>query len=106
MISFPEMYHIMAECLINQEDVSGAVGLLNTLRQNRGIKSLIATTIDPDNLKEILMKDIVRETLTSGQTFFLFKRWNRNIYNGTSDVVMDANKWTIPLPQSEVSYQL
>ena len=106
MISFPEMYHIMAECLMNQGNVNGAVGLLNTLRENRGVKSWIATTIVPDSLKEILMKDIVRETLTSGQTFFLFKRWGRNIYNGMSDIVMDANKWTIPLPQSEVSYQL
>ena len=106
VISFPEMYHIMAECLMNQGNVNGAVGLLNTLRENRGVKSWIATTIDPDSLKEILMKDIVRETLTSGQTFFLFKRWGRNIYNGMSDIVMDANKWTIPLPQSEVSYQL
>lgn len=106
VISFPEMYHIMAECLLNQEKVADAVSLLNTLRGNRGAKSRIDPETPASTFREILKKDIIRETLTSGQTFFFFKRLNWNIYNGTSNVVMDANKWTIPLPQSEVSYQL
>lgn len=105
VISFPEMYHIMIECLLNQERTTEAVELLNTLRKNRGAKTAILASTDIDDLREILKKDIIRETLTTGQTFFRFKRLDEDIYNGTSDIVMEPNKWTIPLPQSETAYQ-
>ena len=106
IISFPEMYHVLVECLINQGNIGEAVELLNKLRKSRGLKTTILEDVDIETLNEILKKDIIRETLTSGQTFFLFKRLNQNIYNGDSDIVMEASSWIIPLPDSETSYQL
>lgn len=106
VIRFSEMYHIVIECLIHQERVEEAVNILNDLRTNRGAKTKIPTTISGDDLMEILLKDIIRETLTEGQTFFMFKRLNRGIYNGASDRILSAGEWYAPLPQSEIAYQL
>ncbi len=106
IVSFPEMYHIMIECLIDQGRTVEAVTLLNTLRKNRGAKRVIGENTPAEELKEILINDIIRETLTSGQTFFMFKRLNRNIYNGDTDIVMEPINWIIPLPSSEIDYQL
>lgn len=105
IISFPEMYHILIECMINRNQVADAVGLLNTIRKNRGAKATILETITADELKEKLVNDIIRETLTMGQTFYMFKRLNRDIFNGNADIKMSPEKWTIPLPQSETDYQ-
>lgn len=106
VMRFTEMYHILVECNIRQNKVTDAVTILNDLRTNRGAKTKIANTVSGPALMEILIKDIVRETLTEGQTFFLFKRLNRNIYNGATDRVMQPADWFAPLPQSEVAYQL
>ncbi|WP_065219557.1 MULTISPECIES: RagB/SusD family nutrient uptake outer membrane protein [Butyricimonas] len=105
VISFPEMYHIMIEYLIDKNRIPEAVTLFNTLRRNRGAKAALPETIYPEDLKEKLVYDIIRETLTSGQTFFMFKRLNRNIYNGSSNITMEPKNWTMPLPQSETDYQ-
>lgn len=106
VIRFSEMYHILIECYIRQSNITDAVNLLNTLRLNRGAKEKISTSISANELMEVLVNDVVRETLTEGQTFFLFKRLNRSIYNGNSDVIMRPQDWYAPLPQSEIAYQL
>jgi hypothetical protein len=106
VMRFTEMYHILVECNIRQNKIADAVTILNDLRTNRGAKTKIANTVSGPALMEILINDIVRETLTEGQTFYLFKRLNRNIYNGATDRVMQPADWFAPLPQSEVAYQL
>lgn len=106
VVRFSEMYHILIECNIRQGKITDAVNMLNDLRLNRGAKQKISTSITANELMEVLIKDVVRETLTEGQTFFLFKRLNRNIFNGDADVVMNPSDWYAPLPQSEIAYQL
>lgn len=106
IIRFSEMYHILIECLIEQGKVSDAAELLNTLRTKRGVKfNQIPLTISAGDLKEKLVNDVVRENLTEGRTFFFFKRLNRGIYNGDTNIELTASQWTIPLPDSETSYQ-
>ncbi len=105
IISFPEMYHIMIECLIEKGKTAEALELLSALRLKRGAKRTLSETMHADELKEILINDIIRETLTSGQTFFMFKRLNRNIYNGSTDITMEPQNWIVPIPQSEAAYQ-
>lgn len=95
----------MIECMINKNQITEAVGLLNTIRQKRGAKTTIPETIAADQLKERLVTDIIRETLTMGQTFYMFKRLNRDIFNGEENIKMSSEKWTVPLPQSETDYQ-
>ncbi|MDR0766145.1 MAG: RagB/SusD family nutrient uptake outer membrane protein [Odoribacteraceae bacterium] len=105
VIRFSEMYHIMIECLIEQGRVPEALTLFRTLRTNRGAKATIAETIPVEELKDKLVLDIVRETLTEGQTFFLFKRLNRDMFNGTESIIMSPRDWVIPIPDSETTYQ-
>ncbi len=106
VLRFTEMYHILIECLNRQGRTPDAVTIMNDLRLRRGAKVKIAATISADDLMNILVKDIVRETLTEGQGFFVFKRLNRNIFNGPTDLVMKPADWYAPLPQSETAYQL
>lgn len=106
VLRFSEMYHIMIEYYIRNGNVTDAVPILNDLRTRRGAKLKIPNTISAADLMEKLVKDITRETLTEGQTFFLYKRLNRNIFKGETDRVMTAKDWTAPLPLSETAYLL
>lgn len=106
VIRFSEAYHILAECLIDNGETDAAANILNELRINRGAKAMIPVNTPADELMDILVKDIVRETMTEGQTFFMFKRLNRNIFNGASDRIMAPRDWFAPLPLSETAYQL
>lgn len=106
VLRFSEMYHILIECHIQKNRIADAVTILNDLRTNRGAKARIASTISKTDLMEVLVNDIIRETLTEGQAFYMFKRLNRNIFNGNSNRIMKPNEWFSPLPQSETAYQL
>jgi starch-binding outer membrane protein, SusD/RagB family len=106
VMRFTEMYHILIECYARAGRINDAVTILNDLRLRRGAKVKILNTVSADELMDILVKDVVRENLTEGQAFFLFKRLNRNIFNGETDRIMNPKDWYAPLPQSEVAYQL
>lgn len=106
LIRFSEVYHILIETLIDKGDMENAIALFTTVRTNRGAKRKFDSSISPEELKEELYRDIIKETLTEGQTFFFFKRLNRNLYNGSSARVMEDKEWFIPIPTSESSYQL
>lgn len=105
VMRFSEMYHILAECLTWQQRVPEAVAILNDLRTSRGATRRIETTLTAEEFMDVLVNDIIRETLTEGQTFFLFKRLNRNIYRGATDRVMAPLDWIAPIPPSEINYQ-
>jgi len=106
VIRLSEMYHIMIEVLNKQGRVGEAVALLNAVRTARGAKRKIASTVSTSELQEILINDMVRETLTEGQTFFMFKRLNHSIFNGSTSRIMKPEDWSSPIPQSESAYQL
>ena len=57
------------------------------------------------NIETLASQWEIRETLTEGQTFFMFKRLNRDIFNGSSDIKMTPEKWVVPIPYSESAYQ-
>ncbi len=104
VIRISEIYHILIECHIRKNNMSQAIALFNDLRLARGAKEKIASDISPDNLMDKLVNDIIRETLTEGQTFFMYKRLNRNIFNGETDIMMEARNWTLPIPYSETAF--
>lgn len=106
VIRFSEVYHILIECLNKEGKTEDAVKILNDLRTNRGAKVKISSTISALDLMEVLVKDIIRETLTEGQTFYMFKRLNRNIFYGATDRIMNPEDWVAPIPPSENAYQL
>ena len=46
---------------------------------------------------------MTREFMSEGQTFYLYKRLNRSLYNGTGSIDMNG-KYVLPLPDSEINY--
>lgn len=105
VVRFPEMYHIMIEHLIAKEEFGSAHTLSAELRLARGTND---SQIPGDNtdgaFTDFLVNDMVREGLTEGQVFFMFKRLNRDIFNGATNVAMTPAKFTPPYPNSETSY--
>ena len=105
LLRFSELYHIQLECmLLHRNERREAIELLNTMRAKRGCKLNIEQETTKEVLLEILYNDIIRETLTEGQTFFMFKRLNRDIYNGATNIEMKSENWYAPLPDGETSY--
>jgi len=99
-----ESYHILIECLLHDNKTQEATEWMNHFRSKRGCKLMIEEGRSKEDLLEILYNDIIRETLTEGQTFFLFKRLNRDVYNGASSIKMTPEKWYSPIPDEESSY--
>lgn len=99
-----EIFHILIECNIRKGDIPQAVTLFNTLRINRGVRTPLPYSVDANSLMEKLVNDIIRETLTEGQTFFMYKRLNHDIFNGETNIVINPQSLTIPIPYSETAY--
>ncbi|MDO5665727.1 MAG: RagB/SusD family nutrient uptake outer membrane protein [Bacteroidia bacterium] len=104
IIRFSEMYHVMIEYYIHKGNIPEAINLLNDLRLARGAKARVANDVTSDVLMDKLVIDIIRETLTEGQTFFMYKRLKRDIFNGATNIIMEPQDWTIPIPHSETAY--
>jgi hypothetical protein len=102
LIRISEMYYIAAE---TEEDPAVAIDYLNTVRYNRGLVDL---PLSADIQSEIL-KEYQKEFYGEGQLFFYYKRKNAlSIPDGSSttgDVIMDTNKYVVPLPESETDYR-
>lgn len=93
-----EVFYIMCEYLADN-NLTEAISLLNTLKKARGADD-ISTTLTRDAFLEALYTDATREFIAEGQTFYLYKRLNRSMYNGEYPIDM-TGKYIVPLPDSE-----
>ena len=98
-----EVIYIICEYLADT-DLPRAIDFLNYVKLNRGATQ-ISTSLTRDAFLEQLYLDATREYIAEGQTFFLYKRLNRDMYNGEYPIEMNASKYTIPLPDSETNVQ-
>ena len=103
VIRMTEVIYIICEYLADT-DLPRAIDFLNYVKLNRGATQ-ISTGLTRDAFLEELYIDATREYIAEGQTFFLYKRLNRDMYNGEYPIQMNANKYTIPLPDSETNVQ-
>ena len=103
VIRMSEVYYIMCECLAEEGKVDEATRLLQTVRTARGAINPLAPGMTKDDFLIILHKEIVKEFMTEGQTFFLYKRLNEPVYNGSYGIDM-TGKWVLPAPYSETAY--
>lgn len=103
IIRMSEVIYIMCEYLADT-DLAFGIEMLNYVKLCRGAKQIDQNTTRDAFLEE-LYKDATREFIVEGQTFFLYKRLNRDMYNGQYPIAMDAQKYTIPLPDSETNIQ-
>ena len=76
---------------------------LNAVRNARGLTSLLTTV----NFTTELTKEYQKEFYGEGQLFFYYKRNNTaGIDDGSAEtgtIIMDADKYILPLPESETS---
>lgn len=100
-----EIHLIMAECLVRNGSVADAVKLLNNLRVSRGcMGNTLAETISQEEAMQAIATETRRESVAEGQYFFYCKRTNAaTIDNGGVYVPMEG-KYTMQIPDSEVSF--
>ncbi len=103
IISKPELYFIIAECDIRNGNIEHAMTLINEIRKTRGIMGEeLPLAVTADEAMKHLRKEVVKEGLTMGQTFYWFKRQGLDIWYGPeAEIKMTEERWTIPVPDSE-----
>jgi hypothetical protein len=102
MIRISELQFIVMECL-SENNLQEAVNELNKFRKNiRGCTN----DISADTRNEFLVnlsKEIKREFVCEGAHYFFFcKRHQLPVNDGQSDLNV-PNKYTLPIPQNEIS---
>jgi hypothetical protein len=97
-----EMIYIICEYLADT-DLSQAIELLERVRTARGAKALLSRSLTKAEFLEKLYIDMTREFMSEGQTFQLYKRLNRPMYNGAGTIDMTGH-YVLPVPRSENSY--
>ena len=106
VIRVSEMYYIAAECAKQKNDISIGVSLLNKVRAARGLNPLNATGVPNTNsLEAEIMREYQKEFIQEGQTFFYYKRLNKDLKQVTGTVAaVPADVYVFPLPDKEKEY--
>ena len=102
IIRLSEIVYIMCECLM-ETDLPKAIELLEWVRTARGAKTPLNRTMTKEEFWGILYKEILKESMSEGQSFFMHKRLNLPIYNGTNPWDM-SDRWVLPVPYDESAY--
>ena len=106
LIRASEMYYIAAEAAHAKGDISGGTSFLNKVRQARGLTSLNAGGItNTDSLSKEIMREYQKEFIQEGQTFFYYKRLNKNLKQVTATTVaIPTDVYVFPIPDKEKEY--
>jgi hypothetical protein len=106
VVRISEMYYIAAEAANSKGDINTGVDMLNKVRQGRGLSALNASGISStDSVSTEIMREYQKEFLQEGQTFFYYKRLNKDLTKvTTTTAVIPANVYVFPLPDKEVEY--
>jgi hypothetical protein len=104
IIKIAEMYLIAAECQV-QTNLTEALSLINILHQKRESPILNDIT-DAESLMDEINKEYQREFFGEGQLFYFYKRLNMIAIKDVAayNLMMDATKYTFPLPKKEVQF--
>jgi hypothetical protein len=106
VIRVSEMYYISAEAAASKGDINGAASFLNKVRQARGLTPLNAAGIsNTDSLSKEIMKEYQKEFIQEGQTFFYYKRLNKDLKQvTTTTAIIPADVFVFPVPDKEKEY--
>lgn len=106
VIRISEMYYILAECMNTARKQEQGLAYLNQVRVARGLNALTVQAV-PDNLTlgNEITKEYRKEFMQEGQTFFYFKRLNKDlkVESGTTAAV-PARAYVFPIPDKEIEY--
>jgi hypothetical protein len=101
LIRVSEMYYILAN---NASSIGEALGHLNTVRKNRGIKTdLLAANITDLQLVDEITKEYQKEFYAEGQTFFWYKQIGAGKIKFYVPTVTPEN-YIFPIPVDELEY--
>jgi len=106
VIRASEMYYIAAECAKQKNDISIGASLLNKVRAARGLNALNAASItNIDSLSIEIMREYQKEFIQEGQTFFYYKRLNKDLKLVTgTPAAIPADVYVFPIPDKEKEY--
>lgn len=111
LIKISEMYYIMAEYYLSQENEDKALEIINFVRSKRGL----TTPLTKDQIEnefwmtvfDELTKEYMREFIGEGQLFYFFKRYNLENplyiygYDNENNEFSDA-RYLLPYPKDEL----
>ncbi len=106
ILRISEMYYIAAESSGMEGNIGTGLSFLNKVRTSRGLSELMLTTItDEATLSNEIMKEYKKEFIQEGQTFFYYKRLNKDLaaVTGTT-VIVPQGAYVFPVPDKEVEY--
>jgi hypothetical protein len=106
LIRASEMYYIAAEAANSNGDIAAGASYLNKVRQARGLNALNASGIsNTDSLSKEIMKEYQKEFIQEGQTFFYYKRLNKDLHLVTpTTAAIPAGVYVFPIPEKEKEY--
>lgn len=106
VVRISEMYYVAAECANKRSDINGGVSSLNNVRQSRGLNALNAAGItNTDSVSTEIMREYQKEFIQEGQTWFYYKRLNKDLKVVTSTTaVIPADVYVFPIPDKEKEY--
>ncbi len=104
IMRFAELRHIMAEYLAKHDQINEAVKILNDHRAKRGcITRTLDENMSLDDFLSELDYDIWKEYIGEGQYFFNCKRQNAATIRKGGIQIQMSGKYTLPIPDSEIS---
>ncbi|MDR1762563.1 MAG: RagB/SusD family nutrient uptake outer membrane protein [Dysgonamonadaceae bacterium] len=113
LIRMSEMYYIVAENMIDKEQIADAVNLIYNIRIHRGsqlstlISRLDPTTATKAQAENLLLTEYYKEFFGEGQVFFFLKRrGSTTIFNPqkAGTVSIEPENYIVPLPETETNY--
>lgn len=102
IIRWTECLYMKMEYLAGT-DLDAANTMLSEVRSARDLYSTPSYATANEFL-DALHIEMMRGYQTEGQTFFLWKRLNRPLWNGTNPTIDMTGRWVLPLPRSENEY--
>lgn len=101
MLRITEMFYIAAECLADS-DPARAMLYLNTVRHKRNIpENLDLKDLSPDQIRDEIKKEYMKEFVAEGQLFFYYKRLGAESILDYPDPMTDL-QYVFPLPDNEI----
>lgn len=105
VIRFSEVCHILAEINCNNNRISESIKFLETVRVARGaVRSLSLTVKNQKDMQAEIIKDIRKEVVGEGQSFFYYKRLNISKVKSADEsgnMIDLSGSFVLPIPESE-----
>lgn len=103
LIRLPEMYYILAECLLDS-NIDQATQYFDTVLKSRGLTGLAERVPAVELTLERINTERYKEFIGEGQTFYNMKRFNQDIIKSDRTVITASNGvyvWPIPVDEKE-----